>query len=525
MIQASFTALDALNSIADINISWDVVAPHFQSKLSAIQQQAQVPGFRPGKSPLALIKKRFHDVIGKEVIDSLLDSALGQAASEHKVPVTLVTKIRSHELKEGKGLTVSLEVETMPNYELGNWRGIQVKVLDATITPEQVEEVIAAELARDCEVKSNEKVIEASDHMVSCRVTILDDEASELLVDDVEHDFHFPGKEGEQGIIAAMIGKKPLQTFSLRLEPGDISLCGERSCRRTVHLEVLSVTNLEQRTLDDAWAQSKGAASLQDLRESLALKMKQRREKEEEDRKTEQLTRKLVHAHEFPLPEMTVMNRVMEHAREAAKSYASLFRHPQHGDKFAEHFIRREYGVVAFGLRRDSILDKIADELSFEPSSEHLLALLEDLETNEENEAYVAQVRQQIQMGVREPGIVRLARRKYAMDELAKSAVVSVVASKDELEAELEREAGESEGAQADAAGHCHDESCSHHHGAPATEQEEAASADATSTPAPAKKARARKAEKPSQPEEQVAPAEADIKAKVRRKAKTEPAS
>ena len=89
---------------------------------------ARVPGFRPGKAPVTLIRRRFAEDIQGEVLQSLVPEYLEKALDEKKlVPVTrpAVDKV---DFKEGEPLRFRAVFEVLPEFELGDYKNLAVNV-------------------------------------------------------------------------------------------------------------------------------------------------------------------------------------------------------------------------------------------------------------------------------------------------------------------------------------------------------------------------------------------------------------
>src|SRR5579875_1776998 len=99
---------------------------------------ARVPGFRPGKAPVALIRRRFAEDIRGEVMQSLVPEYLEKALDEKKlVPVTR-PEVDKVEFKEGEPLKFRATFEVLPDFELGDYKNLDIKVEAVEVGDEQV---------------------------------------------------------------------------------------------------------------------------------------------------------------------------------------------------------------------------------------------------------------------------------------------------------------------------------------------------------------------------------------------------
>src|SRR6202166_3485579 len=107
-----------------------------------IARVARIPGFRPGKAPVTLVRRRFAEDIQGEVVQSLVPEYLEKALDEKKlVPVTrpAVDKV---EFKEGEPLKFRAVFEVLPEFQLGDYKNLQVQVDEIEAGDAEVEKAI-----------------------------------------------------------------------------------------------------------------------------------------------------------------------------------------------------------------------------------------------------------------------------------------------------------------------------------------------------------------------------------------------
>jgi len=107
-----------------------------------IARVARVPGFRPGKAPVTLIRRRFADDIQGEVVQSLVPEYLEKALDEKKlVPVTR-PEVDKVEFKEGEPLKFRAVFEVLPEFELGDYKNLKVEIESLEVGDAQVDKAV-----------------------------------------------------------------------------------------------------------------------------------------------------------------------------------------------------------------------------------------------------------------------------------------------------------------------------------------------------------------------------------------------
>src|SRR5260221_1584573 len=103
-----------------------------------ISRVAKVPGFRPGKAPLSLIKRRFADDIKGEVLQSLVPERVEKAVVEEKLSPVSQPQVEKLEFNEGQPLKFRAVFEVLPEFELGTYKGLEIEMPPMEVTEELV---------------------------------------------------------------------------------------------------------------------------------------------------------------------------------------------------------------------------------------------------------------------------------------------------------------------------------------------------------------------------------------------------
>src|ERR1700758_1058791 len=103
---------------------------------------ARVPGFRPGKAPVTLIRRRFADDIKSEVLQSLVPEQIERAVSENKlVPVTQ-PQVDKVDFAESGPVKFRATFEVLPEFDLGQYKDLEVEIDDHKIEDADVDKAI-----------------------------------------------------------------------------------------------------------------------------------------------------------------------------------------------------------------------------------------------------------------------------------------------------------------------------------------------------------------------------------------------
>ena len=104
--------------------------------------QVRLPGFRPGKAPAAMVKKRFADAIRQETLESLVQEAYKEVVEREQLKLASQPHVHDVKFGESEPLTFELHFEVRPEIELARTQGFRVQRTERHITDEQVREQV-----------------------------------------------------------------------------------------------------------------------------------------------------------------------------------------------------------------------------------------------------------------------------------------------------------------------------------------------------------------------------------------------
>lgn len=151
------------NNTAKLTI--EVPAEEFDKAIQAAYQKNKnkfnVPGFRKGKVPYAMVEKMYGaGVFYEEAANELIPDAYANAAAESELEIVARPEINVTQIEKGKSFIFEAEVTLKPEIKLGKYKGVKVEAMDTTVTDEDV----AAEL--DKVKEQNARLVVADDKAV-----------------------------------------------------------------------------------------------------------------------------------------------------------------------------------------------------------------------------------------------------------------------------------------------------------------------------------------------------------------------
>src|ERR1700747_2026245 len=126
----------------DLEIPADVVTKKMESVAKEFARVARVPGFRPGKAPVSLIRRRFADDIKGEVVQSLVPERVEKAVTEQKLTPVSQPQVDKLDFAEGQPLKFRAVFEVLPEFELGNYKDLALEMPVMDVTDEDVNKAL-----------------------------------------------------------------------------------------------------------------------------------------------------------------------------------------------------------------------------------------------------------------------------------------------------------------------------------------------------------------------------------------------
>src|ERR1700741_755162 len=106
-------------------------------------KMARVPGFRPGKAPLSLIKRRFAEDIKGEVLQNLVPETVEKAVAEQKLSPVSQPQVDKLEFNEGQPVKFRASFYVLPEFTLANYKNLEIEMPEMNLTEEDVAKALA----------------------------------------------------------------------------------------------------------------------------------------------------------------------------------------------------------------------------------------------------------------------------------------------------------------------------------------------------------------------------------------------
>ena len=291
--------------------------------VAAIQQKVRLPGFRPGKAPLSLVKTRFAGDIRQEVIEKLVPRFFHDTVEKEHLKVVGRPDITDVHLHAGEPLSFKAAFEVAPEFELGDYRGITITYTEPEVTDADVTERV--DQVRD---QKAEYVNEDPRPLADGDYAVVALESLAGVAEKVSQD-ELMLKLGDESTMPAFTenlrGASPddVREFDVTY-PDDYerkTLAGHTVKFRAT---VKAVRRKELPELNDEFAKDLGDfKTLEELKETLRRNILREREGRAQEEAKHQIIEKLVDTHDFSVPDAYIDSQIEANVQNQLRAMAA----------------------------------------------------------------------------------------------------------------------------------------------------------------------------------------------------------
>lgn len=327
----------------DIEVAFVELDTHIAGAYKKIAMKINVPGFRKGKVPSAMIDQRVgRGAVMDEAINSALPVFYGDAAREHSVLVIGRPVVDIKEFIDGEKLTFTVEVDVRPEVVLPDFSTLEVTVDDAVVTDTDIDEQVESLRVRFGTLNTVERVVVQGDFVtLDLSAHINGEEVDGGQANDISYEVG--SNRMIDGLDEALIGMNAGEGKKF-----DTQLVGQKEGESgNVEVTVKAVKERELPPLDDAFAKlGSEFDTLAELRADLATRLERVKKMEQGTQARDRLVEKLLSDLDIPVPESLVEEEVNHHLEGEGRM------------DDAEHRAELD-GQVRSSLKSDFLLDAI----------------------------------------------------------------------------------------------------------------------------------------------------------------------
>ncbi len=336
---------------------------------------ARVPGFRPGKAPVTLIRRRFADDIQGEVVQSLVPEYLEKALDEKKlIPVTR-PEVDKVEFKEGEPLRFRAVFEVLPEFELGEYKNLEVQVDGIEIGDAQVAKTLEEMRERAATfVPVEGRAAKDGDFVLMKLAGTPVGGGDPVQADNIL--CHLGAEETLESFTENLRGAQPGETKKFQSKyPEDYpdpKLAGKTY---DYSVEVQGIKEKKLPELNDEFAKDTAGetgdfTTLAEMRKKILENLEAAKGQRQQAQAREKILELLVKRHDFPVPEALVENQMDTRLERVVRSLAAQGVDPRAVNVDWVSLRRRQHDPAVDDVKAELLLDRIATAENVEATDE-----------------------------------------------------------------------------------------------------------------------------------------------------------
>ncbi|MBI5629364.1 MAG: trigger factor [Elusimicrobia bacterium] len=281
-----------------VSISVEIPAAHVEDEtqnfLVRIQQRARVPGFRPGKAPLDLVKKQFIGHAREEALDHLIRKHVPEALRELRIRPVVAPAVEDVSFEEGKPLRLQVRAETAPAVSPKDYLKIKVQRKAYPATEEALQARLEELREANARLERAEEEAVAVQHYAVIDYEGLQDGKPMANVKGRSELVDLSSDQILEGLAAGLLGLKRGQTKQIPVKLGgkDVTLS---ATLREIKRKVLPA-------LDAEFAKDLGFGALDELKAKLKEVIESEGRGKTEKEVSQQIEEALLKSNQIPLP-------------------------------------------------------------------------------------------------------------------------------------------------------------------------------------------------------------------------------
>jgi trigger factor len=293
-----------------IEVPFAELAPHIDGAYKSLSEKINIPGFRKGKVPSAMIDQRVgRAAVLDEAINAGLPTFYSQAAKDNDVLVIGRPNVEITELVDNEKFAFTVEVDIRPDIKLPNFSEIKIEVDDVKVTDADIDEQVESLRTRFGTLKTVDKVVAKGDFVTIDLVATKDgveldggvandlsyEVGSASMIEGLDEAIIGLSKDGEKSFNTALVGMAEGETGSVKVT-------------------VKAVKERELPPVDDEFAKlASEFETLTELKDDLSKRLSRVKQMEQGAQARDLLVEKLISTIDIPLPAEIIEAEVNDH--------------------------------------------------------------------------------------------------------------------------------------------------------------------------------------------------------------------
>ena len=362
-MQVTETLAEGLKRELKVTVPAADLESEVEGRLDELRKTVTMKGFRRGKVPLSIVRRHYQPRVLGEVLQQTIETRSREVLEERELRPAMQPEIEITAYDEGKDLEFTMGMEVLPNIELGDFSDLTVTRLKAEVTDESVEDALGrlAEAEKRFEPVETPRAAQEGDQLlVDIAVEVDGEPAPERSGTDVplELDAEALLPEMTEQLVGAQAGEEREVTMTPPAPDEEAGEQDEPAAAAEATVFKITIKEVQERlpvTIDDAFAERRGAENLDALRGVVREQIQSEYEQVSQARLKRSLLDVLDERYKFEVPPGmverefdAVWQQIENDAKRADSEIATMLDQPE--DEAREEFRQIAERRVRLGL-------------------------------------------------------------------------------------------------------------------------------------------------------------------------------
>ena len=341
---------EGVERLLAVTVSVETVKAAEDKVVKRYASAARMPGFRPGKAPLHLIRKAYAEQIKSEALESMVQDAWKQALDQEKLEPIAQPHVHDLKFEDGEPVTFDIHLEVRPEIAIETTSGFTISRPSEVVSDEMVREQLETLREQRAALEPVEDKPQPGDQV---RVKIASQEEGGEMPEQREYPLELGKGQAIPGIEELIMEATPGQTVERSVRwPDDFPDEAQRGKSKLTRVSLLEVKRKSLPVLDDAFARELGDFdSVPILTEAVRKDMGEHIRREADSSVREQLLDQVIAANPFEIPNAWV--------QQVMGAYMEMYKVPEN---MQERFSGEFRPMAERQVRRDVVIDTIAEK-------------------------------------------------------------------------------------------------------------------------------------------------------------------
>ena len=341
---------EGVERLLGVTVSVETVKAAEDKAVKRYASAARMPGFRPGKAPLHLIKKAYAEQIKSEALESMVQDAWKQALDQEKLNPIAQPHVHDLKFEDGQPVTFEIHLEVRPEIAISTTTGFTIARPSEAVTDDMVQEQLETLREQRAALEPVEDKPQPGDQV---RVKIASQEEGGEMPEQREYPLELGKGQAIPGIEELIMEATPGQTVERSVRwPDDFPDEAQRGKAKLTRVSLLEVKRKTLPVLDDAFAREVGDFdTVSVLTAAVRKDMGEHMKRDADAAVREQLLDQVIAANPFEVPNAWV--------QQVMGAYMQMYQVPENmHERFAGEF----RPMAERQVRRDVVIDTIAEK-------------------------------------------------------------------------------------------------------------------------------------------------------------------